>query len=166
MNKSLRFLFLTLLCGMVLISCNTKSAQTTQSSQNTTYDIQEWIQVGDYDIFLRKIVEQKSTNSDKRLVYIEVEYANNRSKEELSCRENQWYLYDDQGYSYEVESSRDLYENMDVQYLGGERFLSQNMHLRGWLAFEIPNTATIKRVQFITAFLGTKTADIIIDELK
>ncbi len=161
MNKSLRFLFLALLCGMVLISCNTKS---TQASQNTTYGIQEWIQVGDYDIFLHKIVEEKSSNSDKRLVYIEVEYANNRSEEELGCRENQWLLYDEQGYSYEAESSRDLYENMDVQYLGGDRFLSQNMKLRGWLAFEIPNTAIIKRVQFITAFLGTETADIIIDE--
>ncbi len=163
MNKSLRFLFLALLCGMVLISCNTNS---TQSSQNTTYGIQEWIQVGDYDIFLHKIVEEKSSNSDKRLVYIEVEYANNRSEEELGCRENQWYLYDEQGYSYEAESSRDLYENMDVQYLGGDRFLSQNMKLRGWLAFEVPNTAIITRVQFITAFLGTETADIIIDESK
>jgi hypothetical protein len=84
----------------------------------------------------------------------------------LSCRSNQWYLYDDQGYSYEAESSGALYEDKDLQYLGGERFLNRNMKLRGWLAFRVPETATIARLQFMTGFLGTETAEIMIDELK
>lgn len=163
MRKSLLFVLSVLLCGMALTSCNAKS---NQSSQNSTYNIQEWIQVGDYDIFVHKIVEEQDVIDGKRLVYIEVEYANNRSAEELSCRRNQWYLYDDQGYSYEAESSDDLYENKDLQYLGGDRFLNQNMQLRGWLVFKVTENATIKRIQFVTAFINTETADIIIDELK
>ena len=157
--------------GMVLISCNTNS--TNQSSQNSTSSIQEWIQVGDYDVFVHEFVSEQDIVNGDRLAYIEVEYANNRSAEELSCRRNQWYLYDDQGYSYEAENDwyndefgGKLYEITDLHYLGGEHYLSQNMQLRGWLIFIIPENANIVRVQFMTAFLDTKTADILINETK
>lgn len=160
------FLLSVLLCGAVLISCNTKETQPSQPSQSSPYSIQEWIQVGDYDIFVHEIIEEQEAVDGKRLAYIEVEYANNRSAEELSCRRNQWYLYDDQGYSYEAESSRDIYEQKDLQYLGGDRFLNQDMKLRGWLVYKVPEDATIKNIQFITGFIGTETADIMIDEPK
>jgi len=122
--------------------------------------------VEEYDIFVHTLIEEQDVIDNKRLVFIEVAYANNRSAEALSCRRNQWYLYDDQGYSYEAESSPDLYENKDVQYLGGERLLSQNMELRGWLAFKVPANTVITRIQFMPDFLTTKTADIIIDGLE
>lgn len=166
MRKKLLVLLLVLLSGMVLISCSAGANQSSQPSTNSTHSIQEWIQVGDYDIFVHEIIEEKDVIEGKRLIYIEVEYANNRSAEELSCRRNQWYLYDDQGYSYEAESSRELYEKKDVQYLGGDRFLNQGMKLRGWLVFKVPENAAIKSLQFITAFIGTETADIIIDQQK
>jgi hypothetical protein len=163
MRKTFFFLLPIILIGMILTACGTRS---TQASKNSTHSIKEWIQVGDYDIFVHQIIVEKEVVDNKRLVYIEVEYANQRSAEELSCRVNQWVLYDSQGYSYEAKSSRNLYENKNVQYLGSDRFLSQNMQLRGWLAFEIPENAILKRIQFITAFLGTKTADILVDEPK
>jgi hypothetical protein len=163
MKRNLFFLLLVLLCGVVLISCSSKEKQ---PSQHSTKSLQEWIQVGDYDIFVHEITEEQDVVDGKRLVYIEVEYANNRSVEEISCRRNQWYLYDDQGYSYEAESSRDLYEKKDLQYLGGDRFLNQGMKLRGWLVFKVPENATIKSFQFVTSFVGTETADIIIDRPK
>jgi hypothetical protein len=115
---------------------------------------------------VHEIIEDQDVIDGKQLVYIEVEYANSRSAEELSCRRNQWYLYDDQGYSYEAESSRDIYEEKDLQYLGGERFLNQNMKLRGWLVFKVPENAVIKNIQFITAFIGTETAVIMLDKPK
>ncbi len=162
-------LYLVFLCAIVLTACGTKENSTSQNSQapqSSTYALQEWIQVGDYDVFVHEIVEEQEIIDGKRLVYIEVEYANNRSVEELSCRRNQWYLYDEMGYSYEAESSRDLYENKDLQYLGGDRFLNQGMKLRGWLVFKVLENAAIKSVQFITGFLGTETADIILDKQK
>jgi len=48
----------------------------------------------------------------------------------------------------------------NLHYLGGERYLSQNMHVRGWLIFVVPEEATLDRIQFITGFLGTKSVDI------
>ena len=166
MKRNMLFLFSVLLFGVVLISCSTKEDKPSQSSQNSSHSIQEWIQVGDYDVFVHEIVEEQEVVDGKRLAYIEVEYANNRSEEELSCRRNQWYLYDEQGYSYEAETSRDIYDKKDLQYLGGDRFVNPNMKLRGWLLFQVPEDATIKNIQFITGFIGTETADIIFDEPK
>jgi hypothetical protein len=102
----------------------------------------------------------------KRLVFIEVEYTNQRSAEALSCRRNQWVLYDAQGYSYEAEYGDEVYEIKKVQYLGSERFLNQNLKLRGWLAFKIPETASVQRIQFFTSFLGTEAVDILVEEQK
>jgi len=163
MKKILPFVLLAFLHGIALASCNAKP---NQPSQNSSHNIQEWIQAGDYDVFVHEIIIEQDVIDEKRLVYLEVEYANNRSAEELSCRRNQWYLYDNQGYSYEAESSGALYENKDLQYVGGERFLNRNMQLRGWLAFKVPENATITRAQFMTGFVGTETAEIMIDELK
>jgi len=169
LRKSLLFLLPVLLFGMVLVSCNAKSNQTSQSiqsTQNSIAHIKEWVQVGDYGIFVHQIIQEPDIVDGKHFVNIEVEYANNRSVKQLSCRSNQWNLYDSQGYSYEAESSSNLYENKGLQYLGDDRFVNQNMQLRGWLVFKVPESATIKRIQFITAFIGTKTVDIIIDGSK
>lgn len=160
MRKKLLVIASVHLFGIVLAACNTKP---NTASQNSTHNIQEWIQVGDYDIFVHNVNQEQEVIDGKRLIYIEVEYANNRSSEELSCRRNQWYLYDSEGYSYEAESGGDVYINNDLQYLGGDRFVNQGMKLRGWLVFRVPENTSVKRIQFITGFIGTETADIIID---
>jgi hypothetical protein len=159
--KNLRIKVFVLLLVMITASC---SAKPEVSSRNTTYKIQEWIEVGEFDIYVHEVNKGQDITNGKRSVYIEVEYANNRSTEELSCRRNQWYLYDDQGYSYEAESGSEMYESKDLQYLGGDRFVNQGMKLRGWLVFQVPEEASIERIQFITGFIGTETADIILDE--
>jgi hypothetical protein len=166
MKKSLFFSLAVLLCTLLLASC---AAKPDTPNQRSTHTLQEWIQVGDYDIFVHQYTQQQNIVDGKRLVSIEVEYANNRSLEELSCRRNQWYLYDTQGHSYEAESDwfneeykGDLYEMTNLSYLGGDHVLSQNGHLRGWLIFVVPEETSIEKIQFMTEFLDTKTADILV----
>lgn len=152
--------------------------------------IQQWVRVGDYEIFVHDVVEEHIAPKlkwdqyespemvlpdgtylttlpdaeDGRVMYVNVEYRNSTRDNTLSCRRNQWYLFDAEGYNYEAEStySRDfvhLYENQNKRYLGGERLLNPQTRLRGWLAFKIPKEAVIERIQFITGFLGGKAAD-------
>ncbi len=156
MRRNLLWLLSVLVCGTLLLSCNAKP-------KNSTFHTGEWVQAGDYDVFVHNVVQDPQGTGGKRLVFIEVEYANHRSTEALSCRRNQWYLYDNQGYSYEAESNNSLYESKNLQYLGGDHSLNRDMQLRGWLAFSVPQTATITRIQFMTAFLDTQTADILLE---
>ena len=125
--------------------------------------VREWISVGDYQIFVHRITEQTFTANDKkqRVVYAEVEYSNRSGKENLSCRRNQWLLYDQNGYTYQAQHETvapQLYR--DKAYFGGDRFLNPGMNARGWFAFQVPDDAKIIVLQFLTAFIGTKTADI------
>jgi DNA-directed RNA polymerase subunit RPC12/RpoP len=122
----------------------------------------DWLRVGDYQIFLHEVVEDQT--DDQRVIYINIEYANPRSKSPLSCRRNQWLLFDQENYSYEpVGSSKPLYEDQHRPYFGGERLLNLNMHARGWLAFIVPPTAQLKRLQFFTGYLSTRSVDILLD---
>ena len=171
MNKRLYLSMLLILYGVFITGCVAMSQK--QSPEDFPGSINEWIQVGDYDIYVHEIGIEEEAVKGKKLAYIEVEYANNRSTEELSCRRNQWYLYDTQSYSYEAESDSfnddfngDLYEITNLHYLGGERYLSPNMHVRGWLIFVVPEEATLDRIQFITGFLGTKSVDIPVAGMK
>ncbi len=127
------------------------------------YSGREWLRVGEYEIFLHELlVEQEG---DQQVVYINIEYANPRSTSPLNCRRNQWLLFDQENYSYEAEgTSKPLYEDKKRPYFGGDRFLNIEMHARGWLAFKLPATARLKRVQFFTGFLSTRAIDIPLDE--
>ena len=163
MRKKFLLLLPLLLIGLVSLACSASSDPAPKSSLR---QVQEWIEVGDYDIFVHQIKFEPELVEGKRLILVEVEYANQRSAEALSCRRNQWVLFDAQGFSYEAEYNDGLYAEKNIQYLGGDRFLNQGLHLRGWLAFKIPETASVQRLQFFTAFLGTEAVDILVDEQK
>jgi hypothetical protein len=102
-------------------------------------------------------VQEEKVN-EKRVIYLNVEYRNNGS-ETLSCRRSQWILFDAEGYTYDSATATVYYEGHSRPALGGERFISPGMKVRGWVAFEIPPTAIIERVQFLTGHLTTKTAE-------
>lgn len=124
----------------------------------------EWMRIGDYNIFLHDVIDE--VVDGKRHFYINVEYANPRSVNQLSCRSNQWLLFDDQNYSYEtVYGYKSIYEDKGRPHLGGERFVNPNMAVRGWLAFSVPLNARLTRLQFFTGFLATRSVDILLDTL-
>ena len=128
--------------------------------------LQEWITVGDYDILVHKLIEQIiiTDSKNERIIYAEVEYRNQSGKDSLSCRRNQWRLYEEDGYNYESESqvtAPNLYT--DKKYFGGDRFINPGMNARGWFAFRVPEQAKIITLQFITAFIGTKSTDISVE---
>lgn len=126
---------------------------------------QEWMRAGDYEIIVHEVVDAQV--EDQRVIYINVEYANHRSRKPLSCRYNQWLLFDQLNYSYEASSSdRALYEDQQRPFLGHERFLNRGMQARGWLAFEVPDKTRLKRLHFFTGFLQTHTVDILLDNLE
>jgi len=122
-----------------------------------THQLQQWLNVGDYKVFVHHILEE-SINSE-RIVYVNVHYHNN-STTSLSCRRNQWVLYDIDAYPYDAITKSSLFT--DRHPLGGERFISPNMQVRGWIAFKISQDTVIERLQFLTGFLSTKTAEFFI----
>ena len=131
--------------------------------QSAGRNLREWISVGDYHIFVHRITEQTFTVNDKkqRILHAEVEYSNRSGKENLSCRRNQWLLYDQNGYTYQAQSETLMPQLYQAKaYFGGDRFLNPGMNARGWFAFQVPDDAKIIILQFLTAFIGTKTADI------
>lgn len=132
------------------------------AGQIKTQNLGEWVEVGEYDLIVHKITEQQRIHRQKqeRIIYIDIEYRNRTEDEELSCRRNQWYVYSEAGHKYEAESdmtASSLYH--DKHYFGSESALKPGMNVRGWLAFVLPAGARIRVLQFMTAFLGTKTAE-------
>ncbi|MBL8080579.1 MAG: DUF4352 domain-containing protein [Anaerolineales bacterium] len=129
-------------------------------SQNT---VRQWVQVKDYEVQIHNVKEQQYfINQDsKRIIFIEVEYRNQTQVENLSCRRNQWHLFTHDGYSYEAlsEITSSKYYT-DKTYFGGDRFINPGRNVRGWFAFEVPMDKQPEYIQFMNAFLSTKTADI------
>ena len=117
--------------------------------------------MGDYKIHVHSIKEEQV--QVRRVVFVEVEYRN-PGAETLSCRRNQWVLYDADEYTYKATPRTALLERSELPALGGESFIRPDMRVRGWLAFEIPSAAKLERLQFFTAFLGTKTAEFLLEE--
>jgi hypothetical protein len=82
----------------------------------------------------------------------------------MSCRRNQWHLFSEDGYSFEpVSELESAIYYADKPYFGGERMINPGRNVRGWFAFEVPHEKKLQYLQFMTAFLGTKTADIELD---
>lgn len=134
-----------------------------QLSPLTTYthQFQQWLKVGNYDIMVHQILEEKIDK--QRYLFVNVEYRNN-SSDTLSCRRNQWILFDADGYSYDTESSPNLYQKQERPPLGGERFINPGMRVRGWVAFKIPSAVVVERLQFLTGYLSTKTAEFFLSQ--
>ena len=82
----------------------------------------------------------------------------------MSCRSNQWHLFSADGYCFDVVSnlSGSVYYR-DKPYFGGDRIINPGRHVRGWFAFEIPHEKKVQYLQFMNSILGTKTADIEIE---
>lgn len=98
--------------------------------------------------------------NDPRVLFVEVIYRNPHADKQIEGRRNQWWLYDEDGYSYEAQgSNRWLYENNGKPFLGGTRYLSPGTKVRGWVAFELPREAVPERLQFVDGFLSGNTAD-------
>lgn len=121
--------------------------------------LQQWLKAGQYDIFVHELLEEEIHS--QRLLLVNVEYQN-EGIENLSCRRNQWVLYDAEGYSYDAATEAVFFEEKGRIPLNGERFLNPGMHLRGWIAFKIPPSASPERVQFLTGFLRTTTVDFLL----
>lgn len=123
-----------------------------------THRLQQWLKVGKYEICIHFISEEYF--EDQRLLYANVEYRNSDT-ETLSCRRNQWILFDAEGYSYEAASKPALLEKRGRPALS-ERFVSRGMRVRGWIVFEIPPKIVLQRLQFLTGYLVTKTAEFLL----
>ena len=148
--------------------------------------IGSWVKVGDYHVIIHEltqllvpsrrqgaqpppitlingIVIEAAPETYDRVVFINVEYRNRSRKASLSCRRNQWVLYDIDGYSYDASWNEQMYQQHGLRYFGGDRIVNPNTNARGWLGFIVPFDAPVLRVQFLTGFLGTKSADIYLD---
>jgi DNA-directed RNA polymerase subunit RPC12/RpoP len=125
-----------------------------------THQLKQWLKVGAYEICLHEIVEK--TLKETRVFCINVEYRN-PGKETLSCRRNQWILFDSDGYTYDNDFTSTLYEGLPGQPLGGDRLVTPGSHLRGWVVFKLSQSATVNRLQFLTSILSTKTAEYIFE---
>jgi hypothetical protein len=130
------------------------------------HHLREWIQVHEYEVFVHRVVDQEYIfqAGSKRILYLEVEYRNQTSLENMSCRSNQWHLFSTDGYCFDTVSS--LFNSIyyqDKPYLGGDRILNPGRHVRGWLAFEIPYEKKVHYLQFMNSILGTRTAEVEIE---
>ncbi len=122
--------------------------------------LQQWLRVGQYEILVHTI--QDENVDGQRLFYADVVYRNN-SEETLSCRRGQWVLFDKDGYTYDPAMLTAFYEKRGRPALGGERFIVKGMLARGWVAFTIPPTAVLDRLQFLTGHLTTRTAEFLLN---
>jgi hypothetical protein len=104
---------------------------------------------------------RRSKPQTQRLFFADVAYRN-PSAETLSCRRSQWVLYDKEGYSYDAEGNNNLFTPKERAPLGGERFITPGTRVRGWVAFIIPKSAQIERLQFLTGHLSTKIAEFLL----
>jgi ribosomal protein S27AE len=113
-----------------------------------TQQTQQWLRVGEYEVCLHSISVE--TVKNERVLYIDVAYRN-PSATALTCRHDQWLVFDGEGYTYEPVKDydfRELYEGNAKRYLGMSRIITPGMRLRGWLGFLIPSSATIEYLQF------------------
>jgi hypothetical protein len=95
-----------------------------------------------------------------RVLYIDVAYRN-PSSTALTCRHDQWIVFDREGYTYEPVKDfnfPELYEGNAKRYLGLSRIITSGMRLRGWLGFLIPASTTIEYLQF-SAGIPAKTVE-------
>lgn len=127
---------------------------------NVTYTqhIQQWLRVGEYELFLHSVGLE--TVQKERVLYIEVAYRN-ASTRALTCRHDQWIVFDREGYTYEPVKDYDfraLYEG-NKRYMGLSRVITPGMRLRGWLGFVIPATAILEYLQF-SGGIPAKTVEI------
>jgi ribosomal protein S27AE len=129
-----------------------------EPSVTYTHHIQQWLRVAQYELFLHSVSVE--TVKKERVLYIDVAYRN-RSASAITCRHDQWLVFDSEGYTYEPVKDydfRELYEGNGKRYVGLSRIISPGMRLRGWLGFLIPASTTIEYLQF-SGGIPTKTVE-------
>ena len=129
--------------------------------------IKEWVRVGEYEVIVHKATGRVHGQGQNkaRVISIEIEYRNETNEKDLSCRQNQWILYDENGYKYNAQSgSLAVHLYHDKHYFGNTCTLKPGMNVRGWLVFTLPENAKTQALQFITAFLNTQTAEFDIED--
>jgi hypothetical protein len=118
------------------------------------------MRAGLYELCVQAILDEPGKAD--RIWSIDVEYRN-AGADTLSCRRNQWILFDDAGYSYDPLGDTSLLARHGRPALTGERFLTPGMRLRGWLAFKLPPDLRVQRLQFLTGFLNTHTVEFLFE---
>ncbi|HET9223407.1 MAG TPA: hypothetical protein VFO07_12930 [Roseiflexaceae bacterium] len=119
-----------------------------EPSVTYTRHIQQWLRVAGYEVFLHSISVETVKND--QVLYIDVAYRNSSSSA-LTCRHDQWLVFDTEGYTYEPVKDfnfPELYEGNTKRYLGMSRIITPGMRLRGWLGFLIPGSTTMEYLQF------------------
>lgn len=126
---------------------NAAERENIQPLNTSTHQLRQWLKVAGYEVFVHTITTQSL--KAEHVFYVDVEYRNNTSAP-LHCRHDQWIVFDKDGYTYEAAkdfSRPTLYED-GKRYLGMSRTITQGMKLRGWLAFVLPETASVAYLQF------------------
>lgn len=126
-----------------------------------THNVQQWIKAGEYEVRLLEAFVEKV--NPPYAFYANVEYRNSGSNM-ISCRKNQWVLYDAQGYTYDATSEIRYFDNKELISLGSERFIIPGMSVRGWLAFPVASSVNLERLQFFSSFLQTKTIEFMLNK--
>lgn len=121
-----------------------------------THQTQQWLKVGEYEIYLHEIVQRQVDS--QQIFAVNVEYRNNGS-ETLSCRRNQWIVFDVDGYAHDNDFNAKLLDGLSGQLLGGDRMVTPGSRVRGWVIFKLPEAIVVDRLQFLTGYLVTKTAE-------
>lgn len=119
-----------------------------QPTVTYTQHLQQWLRVADYEVFVHSL--SQATITKERVLYIEIAYRNPATYP-LTCRHDQWVIFDTNGYTYEPLRDFDkpeIYKSQQKPYVGLSRVITPGMNLRGWLGFLIPETATLVYLQF------------------
>ncbi|MDM8547035.1 hypothetical protein [Candidatus Venteria ishoeyi] len=120
-----------------------------------THQLGQWLRVGDYEICVHEIFEEKIKN--QWMVYANVEYRN-QVQTTLSCRVGQWIMFDTENYSYDGVSQSQFFEDKGRPRLS-ERIIAPRTGVRGWLAFKKPLQAEMERLQFLTGYMSEHTVN-------
>jgi hypothetical protein len=111
------------------------------------------------------VIVSASRDDWPHILFVNVAYRNPTTSKTIEARRNQWFLYDEEGYSYEAEGdNRFLYENNGKPFLGGTRYINPGLKARGWLAFAVTPTLIPERIQFVDGFLRGNTADFLLSQ--
>lgn len=127
---------------------NAAERENLQPLSTYTNQVKQWLKVGSYEIYVHVVSDE--VIEKQHIFYAEVE-CRNRLSTPLTCRHDQWIVFDEDGYTYEAAkdfSHPAYYEKNDKRYLGMSRTITQGMRLRGWLAYLLPSAAKVAYLQF------------------
>lgn len=123
-----------------------------------------WLRLGEYTVCVHDLIDGHVLDPAyrdtpvERTICVEVAYRNDTDAP-LSYRLGQWMLYDTAGYAYEFEIRRYLYQGRDARKLQ-EGVLAPGRQARGWVAFIVPEDASVDYIQFRPGHLSDTTLEI------